>query len=131
MAHDPLIFPRTYFAMNADGVFFETERGSIGFDAIVADIVDAQREDITRVFRATCDRWEDVTSLVVDAVYDKLRRGDGPYIPPFLDMHDRVNADALRDFWKTPEDRAREQAEAMADWLYESRRDAMFHEAAE
>lgn len=105
-----MIFPATYFAMDPDGTFRETERGSMSWNTILDDICSGQYE-VVRVFKAHGPVWSDVTEAMVDQVYSRVVNGTSEFIPSFLELHDHVSCAALRSHWMHPVQRRHERAE--------------------
>ena len=124
--------PRTYFALDADGEFRETVPGPKSYETIVNDIATGEYE-VVRVYRARGGKFDDVSSLVCDAVYERLsNRGPGrtAFIPSFLTLHDPEWAERLRQSWLSPEEAKTEREDAAADRARDEQRERML-EAAE
>ena len=102
---------RTYFAMDPDGTFRETQRGRESWTTIHDDIVSGQYE-VLRVYRAgpvagpdqtIITGFEDVSSLMAEAVYETVCAdgpGDHHFIPSFLKIHLPGDAQLLAEEWR-------------------------------
>lgn len=117
-------FPRTYFAQDRQGYFYETLMGERSFEEVVGCILSGEYESCAQVYVVDEGVWKVWSHRVADEVLLRWKRTDLSFTPKFLVLHHRDAVTATKAERQSPAEKAFDRAENAAERVGEAQRAA-------